>query len=302
MPYGFFLVNPDPLFLDSLTESKEIKIPVLGDLRFNDQYLTTINPVTMSYENIPSQELNIPTETHIVKNNSTNTDIGVIYLNCQSVNNKIHLIFQQISQYNPSIILLSETWIKDASPITNELTFNSTFSVFNCNRAPEYKGKGGGSAILISNSLSSYNKLTLSTYGNDITITDLLAKDVSFRIICVYRPPCASKKSTSSLIKILQDHITINTIIIGDFNTPTIDWTKYSASNGADTLFAEFLLNFNFIQLILESTHEKGAILDLLLTNSPSIISQYSVKPGISDHFSIHFSLSIQHPTNKTRK
>lgn len=301
MPHGFSLENPDPLFLDTLTESKKIKKPVLGNLQFNGQHSATINSCSILQENISSRGLNNSLETRITQN-TTNIDIGVIYFNCQSVNNKIQMISQQISQYNPSIILLSETWIKSSSPIPNELTFNSTFSIFNCNRDPKYKSKAGGSAILISNSLSSHNLLTISSYGNDITITDIIFKEVTIRIICVYRPPCSSKKSTSSLIKILQTHITATTIIVGDFNAPSIDWTKYSAKNGADNLFAEFLLNFNFHQLILESTHDKGATLDLLLTNSPSIINSYSVKPGISDHYSIHFSLSIQHIPRLTKK
>ena len=86
-------------------------------------------------------------------------------------------------------------------------------------------------------------------------------------------------------------------MLTGDFNLPDILWTENggemesspSYGNPVNSAFLEMLDDFNLSQLVMEPTH----VLDLLLTSHPSIISDISIIPGMSDHEAITFKITI---------
>ena len=87
-----------------------------------------------------------------------------------------------------------------------------------------------------------------------------------------------------------------NIILIGDINLNQVTWAL--TGNITSKIQGEFLETFddlNFDQLIETPTHKEGKILELLLTNSPQIISNIVVKSCDevckSDHFAIEFIL-----------
>lgn len=171
------------------------------------------------------------------------------------------------------------------------------FDVFLTNRDSSYKIKGGGSAILIDSRLKSKIVKSISIMGNDIIICDLIHQSQVIRLICLYRPPNSPFCSTKKLIRILKDYHHENTILCGDFNAPFISHVSRTIRNHTDLLLLDYFSDLGFSQLINEPTHEKGAILDLLLANKNSLISHASVQDGLSDHFSIQFQINIPKPT-----
>ena len=56
--------------------------------------------------------------------------------------------------------------------------------------------------------------------------------------------------------------------IIGDLNLRNVNWDTNSSSSNVEKLFLEEFFRLGLIQCITESTHKKGNILDVLLTNS----------------------------------
>ncbi|KAF8372368.1 hypothetical protein PRIPAC_78797 [Pristionchus pacificus] len=109
----------------------------------------------------------------------------------------------------------------------------------------------------------------------------------------IYRAP----NSPASETPIFVDYFTQVTscvhtsIIIGDFNYPSIDWYTYSSPTSSVTPFLDFVSTKAFNQFVDFPTRGKN-ILDLVLSNSP-IIS--TVKPDIplSDHVGISVTISF---------
>ena len=71
-------------------------------------------------------------------------------------------------------------------------------------------------------------------------------------------------------------------------------------------LFCEFVFENNLDQLVIEPTHHKGNILDLILTNCSKIVHDVKVHSNISciptDHFIISSSLKVPNiPLSKTK-
>nr|CAD2125928.1 unnamed protein product [Meloidogyne enterolobii] len=193
-------------------------------------------------------------KTHNITSTKTNqkSSLSCLYYNCQSIKNKIHELDLEISQQNPDILFLTETWINSSENPLLYLKSASLFQIIIENRNQSYKSRGGGVAMLIKNG-------------------------ISFR------------------------HVKRNVVIIGDFNfnKSYVNWHDFTANNSIGKEFLEFTLNFQYSNLILDSTHYKGSVLDLLLTNNSSCITSPSSSTGLStsDHFSIKFLLNIQRPT-----
>ena len=120
-------------------------------------------------------------------------------------------------------------------------------------------------------------------------------------ITCLYRPP-----STNTIIHdLICDFISklcesINsTIIVGDFNLSLFNWITISYPNYPSCYlkFYNTLIKNSLSQLITFPTRSNN-LLDLLLTNSPMLISNINVFPEFgngkySDHISFSFSLLI---------
>ena len=104
----------------------------------------------------------------------------------------------------------------------------------------------------------------------------------------VYRPPDKKIDYMRTVIKDMKEAIKTvrpaSIIIGGDYNLPRIDWEKMRIPPGtphrkqAKLLLSE-LRSLNLQQMIKFPTRDDN-ILDLLLTDTPSLISA----PGLSDH------------------
>ena len=89
-------------------------------------------------------------------------------------------------------------------------------------------------------------------------------------------------------------------IVVGDFNLDTVNWDKEESSSNSN-MHRKFINLFNnhcLTQLIKKPTHYLGNTLDLLLTNSPNMISDIHIcdhnQHVKSDHFVINFNLNLK--------
>ena len=77
-----------------------------------------------------------------------------------------------------------------------------------------------------------------------------------------------------------------NSVLLGDFNCPGIDWSENTASDGKCNLILDACVERGLDQMVTFATHTKGNILDLVLTDrSDRILSVNSHgRLGKSDH------------------
>ena len=72
---------------------------------------------------------------------------------------------------------------------------------------------------------------------------------------------------------------------------PLVQWDNNFSTMSTDQLFLDTFSNLGFEQVIQNPTHIKGNILDLLLTDTPSLIDNLNVNNGWhlakSDHYPI---------------
>ena len=96
----------------------------------------------------------------------------------------------------------------------------------------------------------------------------------------------------------------VSTIILGDFNTPDINWLTLCAGSPFSRYLWNTLHHLNYLQLLNTPTHQAGNILDLILTNTPHKISNVAVSIDSmlnSDHFLVTADIFSHSNTNSTR-
>ncbi len=108
-------------------------------------------------------------------------------------------------------------------------------------------------------------------------------------IFLIYRPP--SSADLDGLANIIKSG-TSNTLFIGDFNLPGINWESWTGNGCAEGILDAAGENF-FEQMVTFPTHVKGNILDLVLTNSAGDIHSVTAEGrlGKSDHVMIRIQL-----------
>ena len=106
----------------------------------------------------------------------------------------------------------------------------------------------------------------------------------------MYRPPSTGRASKDKLCELLRA-TEKNSIFVGDFNLPGVNWDTGEA-NGEDDIVVQ---ENNFSQLVDFETHIKGGCLDLIITNIPEKVSNLAEagRLGKSDHVIVQFDLEI---------
>jgi len=87
-------------------------------------------------------------------------------------------------------------------------------------------------------------------------------------------------------------------IIAGDFNLPDIDWCTLAGGSTIVNEFCNVIFDLSLFQYIDQPTHIQGNMLDLILSDSGSIIHSIKVVPNHltpihSDHHIITCNISV---------
>jgi hypothetical protein len=138
---------------------------------------------------------------------------------------------------DPDIILLTETWCN--SEISNsELAIDgyTLEAELRRDRTDTHNGLGGGLLV--------YTKIGLAIRNNDRFNGNKFVQFCAFTVIApqplnvivTYRPPNSGRQNLTQLCDLLQN-LDPNTIIVGDFNLPDINWQEdYAGSRGRPLL------------------------------------------------------------------
>ena len=95
-------------------------------------------------------------------------------------------------------------------------------------------------------------------------------------------------------------------ILAGDFNLPHIDWENNTVKTGSNPVnhhqeLIEIIEDSGMEQLQLKPSRENN-ILDLFLTNQPSLVKSCNTIPGISDHNMIIVDTDLKPRYNKPKR
>ncbi len=111
---------------------------------------------------------------------------------------------------------------------------------------------------------------------------------------CMYRSPNSTNKNDEDMLELLKtvfNNCRLNTMIVGDFNYPTINWNNWTSSDNSlgSNLFLDILRDNYILQNVDQPTRARNNdtphILDLVLTNYDYVENiDYKSPLGKSDH------------------
>ena len=202
--------------------------------------------------------------------------------------------------------MLTETWTRDGiDPTVGQ--FLHTLSGFNILHQPRKFRRGGGVGLLVRTNLSA-KKRCMNFKSFQYLEVAIRARSQLFNVFVIYRPPYSSKNQwtvdtfLSEFRSLLEVSISRPGFLLigGDFNF-------HCESSSPDVLkLMDLIASFDLCQHVKESTHDKGHMLDLILTRaSDDIIRTINISSGLpSDHSEIIVNLSVTRPpvTKKTIK
>ncbi len=208
------------------------------------------------------------------------------FFNARSVNNKAVTLSDIIVEKNLDILCLVETWHKQSDGLLiNELT-PAGYGLFDL---PQSSGRGG-SIIVLYNQQYSLSPVAAPLFNSFECLVFTISESLSTAIVTVYRPPKANKDFLPEFAELLS-YLCLKferTLIQGDFN---IHMDKKDSALTKD--FLSLLECFELNQFVDCFTHNKGHILDLVIS-SGSLVSQLSTFDlGLSDHLAIFFDLYL---------
>ena len=214
-------------------------------------------------------------------------DLKVIHLNIRGLNSKLfelnELIDSTFKPHQPEIVLLSETWLKQHSPIPSI----AGYRLERCDRTTK---KGGGVGILISNRCKYQRRTDMEKLNNDSfesCFVELQAGKTNVLIGSIYRPPNTSCNTfTSTLRSTLEQRMGTRNIMIGlDHN---LDLLKCEIHRPTQS-FMEMLYDSNITPTITKPTRittSSATLIDNILVNVELAenISSGIINEHISDH------------------
>ena len=190
---------------------------------------------------------------------------------------------------NFSIFCVTETWLCDFVSDGEILPVN--YVLYRKDRP----SRGGG--VLVATRQSVISSIIPSPSDLEIVCIKIgLHNDLA--LCCIYVPPESSSSYISLLIHFLTHLVSSfsKCIILGDFNFPDIVCSTLMGTSNSSNSFCNFVFECDLNQHVLEPTHVKGNILDLILTSSNVSVSNLTIHPlsviNFSDHFAISFDYS----------
>lgn len=230
-----------------------------------------------------------------VENITTSKDLNCIYANVRSIlnKNKREEISLLLKEGRTDILALTESWTHEGVSDA-ELNFEG-FTLFRRDRRCTDRIKGGGLLLYCRNDI----KVVRVFDEGDSKCESLWVKvfdsfNEGIFIGLFYRSPSASQEETFDILKQLKVHARGNTVILGDFNFPEINWGLRDAA-GVAKEFLKVADDLFLLQLVKVPTRGMN-ILDLILSTERNLVSDVDVSCPISnsDHNKIAFKVNCE--------
>ena len=302
-------------------KNRRRKIPVvkLSNRHCFDRHLGTADLPEVTFQ--PRSRVNFDNLIPVPLLTSTNTSIftsdsnfRLCSFNAQSLGStqqeKRIAVSEFLKDWSIDVMMLQETWFteKGCEAMIADLA-PSGYTVKSFPRS----SRGGGVAMIFKNSLSDHigisNDFQFSHKSFEICLLTLEINNQNFNFFNIYRTcPSSKNKLTAAMFftefsEMMEFINTLKgqTLILGDMNF------HYDNLTHPHTIQAIDLLDtFCFTQLVKETTHQKGHILDWVMVRpEEDLVKSVLVSQELSsDHFSIVCDLNIEQPpiTKKFRE
>ena len=196
--------------------------------------------------------------------------IEILYLNARSLVKKIDELSATVVEINPDIILVTETWCNDRVS-TPYLNINGYRIELRLDRSDTSNGIGGGIIVYIKSDLT-----ILPNDKTEVNFNQFLSfriqqqnKDSPTDIYVIYRSPNSNESNDMELCRLVSN-LESDSVLIGDFNYPRINWTNMTADKKSK-LFLDTVQDKLLYQYVDFSTHIAGNTRDLVLSNNSDL-------------------------------
>ncbi|MCP4457688.1 MAG: hypothetical protein GY816_06630, partial [Cytophagales bacterium] len=217
----------------------------------------------------------------------------------------------KIYKDKPDVIILTETWLSKEH-LDNEILPDNIYKVYRRDRSRQshppdaenpnkFRRKGGGVLVAVKTNIDVENdKINVSSKAEIISIS-LKANNICYCITACYRVGTLGEQNFKEIEKHLRDVSARKKfkahVVVGDFNLPDINWSEGRSATQLGGCFVDLFSDLGLSQMINQPTHQKGKILDLVLSNQTGAVDNIVVmsKNEIcsSDHFGITFNLKM---------
>ena len=232
-----------------------------------------------------------------IASNDSNHKLGSlkgILINARSINNKLSNLKALLHIEKPDLLAVTETWLSD-------FVLDAELQVpgYNFFRKDRKGRRGGGVLLFIKDDLKVEHLENFSANEVESIWCLLKLNNISTRLGLFYRPPSYNAEQDKMLFDEIRSHLNFkNTIIMGDFNFPCIDWKALTSTHQSKDFLDLCLDNF-LVQMVHDATRNQN-ILDIILTSDESLVTDVHASAPFcgSDHNAIYFSI----PGTFTRK
>ncbi len=225
-----------------------------------------------------------------------------MYTNADSLPNKIDELMGLIDIHKPDIIAITEVKPKNLKQsLTKPNLKLDSYEILphqNC-----FADGGRGVCIYIHESLAgNYREITSTWSGESVWIKIINTHNKITKFGCIYRSPNADTTTNEALCQDFRSlaNENIDTVIIGDFNFPEIDWLDEVCNKDETHVASRFLKASRdgfMLQHVKEPTRwrngQRSNTLDLIFTNKDSLVSDIQIRSpiGKSDHGVVIFKV-----------
>jgi hypothetical protein len=206
------------------------------------------------------------------------------------------------------IVCVSETWLDQTISDADIEIPNFTIHRNDRNR------HGGGVATYVSNNLAVSRRIDLEYQDIESLWLEITTNKKTIMLATYYRPPISHGHRATivdnfvrKLITSFSSAIASNPdclVIVGDFNDRCQQWEDNHSNSELGSKLVDAINTLNLNQMIAEPTRyleNSASILDLIITDSPGLVSNVTVSPPIStlDHCVISCSVAFTHSTER---
>ena len=226
----------------------------------------------------------------------------------------------------PDIICITETWLWGEFG-DSEILKADSYKIYRLDRSrkthpidlknpKKFKEKGGGVLIAVRADLNIESKQIKSACKAEILSVELDFGNNNYLVITnCYRVGTLGEENFSEIQKhvfsIAGKQKYKKNLMIGDFNLSSVNWkdglgTTTGSPTSTESKFLDLFDNVGFVQHVDQPTHEGGRTLDLVLSNSSSIVKNVEVMAQhvgvMSDHFAIEIRVNVNSSRLKSKK
>ena len=155
--------------------------------------------------------------------------------------------------------------------------------------------------IAVNNKLSLQSKILPIKCAAELLAIELSLPDSTKIIISTcYRVGTLGMSNYNEIMqalnKLSRKNMLQKFVVIGDFNLKGVNWVTGDSTNSLENEFVNGFADLGLLQCIDAPTHNKGKILDILLTKSKQYITDLKIinteRFCISDHYAVTFNIT----------